>query len=261
MYKKMCFTCGGNYNKDFVDKPCPECGRQYNIMNVDSLVKATEFTEISNKVTDMIIPKNYQGVVWSKELLLKYNSELKSDMNFMKYVEQLGKIHSIFQKGLVPSKSAIIVGSPATSKVTWAYSCMQYAIKNNYTVAPLLSTTEATRLFRLSGDNPKYKLYNMFEFDEYVMSDVLFLTVSKTEARFTSYSIIMELIDTRSRKGLPTFIISRYDRLQMSKWGGVDEFKYIKDERGTENDLKYPAYLAYWETSQARDFNNEENRE
>ena len=50
MYKKMCFTCGGNYNKDFVDKPCPECGRQYNIMNVDSLVKATEFTEISNKV-------------------------------------------------------------------------------------------------------------------------------------------------------------------------------------------------------------------
>lgn len=242
---KFCYTCGGEYDIRYVDKPCPECGRQYKTGSTINVIQE-EKSEILTSVEDIKVPAQYVGVLWNKEQLLKDNESNVTDLWFSRYCEQLQKIHDTFMDGRLPNKSGIIIAPPRMSKITWAYSCMQAAITHGFSVNCLLDTVELKRLVVLAGTNPKYKLYNEIDYDSYMMADVCFITVSKTESRYEAYSVILEILDRRSRKGLSTFIISRYDLKQLSKWDYDNNFIKIKDDRGHENDLKYPVIVQYW---------------
>ena len=244
---KFCFTCGGEYDERFIDKPCPECGRQWG-KKPQSQKTEEEKYEAVKVAESRDIPKEYIGVEWSRELLEKDKKKIVNDLNFRRYCNQLEKIHDLFSNGFVPNKSAIIMAPPGYSKVTWAYSCMQQALESKHSVTWLLDTIEVKRLLVLASENPRYRLYNKINYDDYIMSDVCFITVTKTEYNADSFKVIQEILDRRSRKGLATFVISRFDLADMSRHDYKHHFKAIMDLQGNQNPLKYPAIISYFET-------------
>lgn len=251
----VCSTCGGEFDKRFIEQPCPECGKSYGVNKKTDLNEVDEI-RFNAAMDTLEVPEEYRKVKWSKTVMLKNNADKMSDRSFTHYVDQLAKAHDIFDAGKLPNISAIIIAPPKMSKLTWAYSCMQLALANGYSTSWLLDTQEVKRLIVLSGDNPKYKLYDKVDYDSYIMSDVLFITVTKTYARSEAYSVIIELLDKRARKGLPTFFISRFDLKQLSRRDYDNQFEFIKDFTGKENNLKYPAIIQ-WSDIFTKNVNNE----
>lgn len=244
-----CFTCGG---RGFPDKICPECGREPTLksMNIDKMDNVQDFVK---KINDTMIPSKYHGVFWSRELLetdhsaklAQYNGIGFTDELFVRYVNQLDKINAIFADNLLPHKSAIIIAPAGYSKVIFAYSCMQRALNAGFTVAPLLDTIEVKRALILASENVRYKINGYLSYDDYIMCDVMFVTVTKMYTHTEAYQVIEELIDRRSRKGLSTFIISRFGLDEMSKSDRSRSFEAIKKQGIDE--FKYPAIIQYKE--------------
>lgn len=235
-----CFKCGG---RGFIDKVCDSCGRQpeQKSLNFEFSDDNSDFVK---KVNYFGIPEIYQGVIWNSDILKHDKPELEKDYNFQHFLENLNRINNIFSRKTLATKSAIIIAPASFSKMTFAYSCMQRAINNGFTVAPLLDTIEIKRLFWLASENPKYKLYNKIEYDSYVMSDVCFATVTKSSQRSWAYEIIQELIDIRARKGLSTFIISRFDLSEIAQQDKSNSFESLT-AINTCDTCKYPAVIRY----------------
>ena len=177
--------------------------------------------------------------------LSKYNDLGYDDILFQRYVNQLEKINDIFVNNKIPHKSAIIIAPAGYSKITFAYSCMQRALNAGFTVAPLLDTGEVKRALVLASENVRYKINNEISYEDYIMSDVMFVTVTKLYTRTEAYQIIQELIDRRSRKGLSTFILSRFSLEEISKSDRQHSFESIK--KSEFDDFKYPAIIQYRE--------------
>lgn len=245
-----CFTCGG---KGFLDKTCPECGREptNESINLDKIENVGEFVK---NVNGTMIPSKYHGVFWRKETLeidnsaklAKYNGIDYDDRLFIRYADQLEKINTIFAENRIPHKSAIIIAPAGYSKITFAYSCMQRALNAGFSVAPLLDTGELKRVLILASENPRYKVNNCLSYDDYIMSDVLFVTVTKLYTHNEAYQTIQELIDRRSRKGLSTFVLSRFSLEEMSRTDRSQSFNAIK--KVSTDDFKYPAIIQYRES-------------
>lgn len=236
----FCFTCG---NAGFADKECPTCGRKPLIssMNLDM----REDTEVLlQKIDKFGIPSKYHGIVWDAEILKHSFPDKENDFAFQHYVAQLDKIHRLFVEGTISPKSAIIIAPAGYSKMTFAYSCMQHALDRGLSVAPFLDTMELKRLLVLAGENPRYKLNGKIDYDSYIMSDVLFVTVTKLGARQSSYEVIEELLDRRARKGLGTFVLSRFSLTEMSRRDESGEFEALTTAR-SEDSFKYPAIVRY----------------
>lgn len=245
-----CFTCGG---LGFTDKICPECHREprNNSLNLDM---KDNVQELVTKINGVMIPNKYHGVLWSKETLesyhqdkiAKYNEAGYDDLLFQRYTAQLAKINDIFADGRIPHKSAIIIAPPGYSKMIFAYSCMQRALDAGFSVAPLLDTCEVKRLLILASENVRYKLNNFIGYDEYIMADIAFVTITKLHVHIEAYQIIQELLDRRARKGLSTFIISRFGIEEMSKADRANSFSSILNEE--KDNYKYPAIIQYRQT-------------
>lgn len=236
----FCFTCG---NAGFPDKECPMCGRRATLssMNLDFREDTPVLLE---KLDRFGIPGKYHGIMWDAEILLHSFPDKENDYAFQHYVQQLNKIHQLFVDGTISPKSAIIIAPAGYSKMTFAYSCMQLALDKGLTVAPFLDTLELKRLLVLAGENPRYKLNGKVDYDSYIMSDVLFVTVTKLGARQSSYEVIEELLDRRARKGLGTFVLSRFSLTEMSRRDESGEFEALTTAR-SEDSFKYPAVIRY----------------
>lgn len=240
--KKICFTCGGNPGPEFKETGCPECGAKYKINSLDVI---KEDKKLYDKAKKIVIPDYYLGKIFTKEQLIKEYPEQANKNLFKRYVNNLTKVQDQIAKGVLPKVSGIIIADPKFGKVTWAYSCMQLALANGFTVAPLISTQEVKRLFMMSIKYPNYKLYGEFSFDSYVNSDIMFVTVSKNLLHEVAYEDMSELLDIRSRRNLPTFFISRFDINQITSKDFNEYFKKSLDYDGTNNGLKYPAIVQY----------------
>lgn len=238
--KAFCFTCGchGLKNKD-----CPECGRKAHSLNLSQNKPLAQ--KIIASVGELKIPKQYTGITWSLETLTDTHTALESNTIFLRWSKQLEKIHTYFEQGILPPRSALIIAPPQMSKVTFAYSCMQFALAHNLKVAPMLDSMEVKRLIVLAAERPTIKVCGV-DYEDYINSDVVFITITKTTYREEAYAVIQEVLDKRSRRGLPTFFISRYDMKTMAKRDWEDTFTEIQDFRGTENPFKYPAILNFW---------------
>ena len=227
-----CLRCGG----EGLPGGCPKCG-----LDSEKITASTDIekSEIVKKARWSMVPQEYIGTVWSKQMLIDNHPEFSTNLNFTNYANLLDKLHSRFVSGLVPQVSAYICAKGKMSKLTWAYSCMQFAIKTGLTVAPLLDTIELKRLMTLAGDNPDFKLYGRVRYDSYVTSDVCFITVTKLEKFREAFAVINELIARRSRLGLPTFVISRYSLKQISEDCSDRDIDSILDAT-SRNGKKFP---------------------
>lgn len=245
---KRCYRCNGEYDERYVDVPCPDCGRQYkkeNEVDLNQLVKTD--TKFLNTIKSLEIPKEYLGITWSRETLDKDKEEDKSLRIYQGFAQQLERVHDIFESGLIPPKSALVIAPIGYSKVTWAYSCMQQAVAHGFSVAPLLDTVELKRLFVLSSEKPNFKMFGL-TYEDYIEKDICFVAVTKSEYVGHSWQTILDILDKRSRKGLPTFIISRYGVDAISKWDYDGQFKVLLEQGGLRNSLKYPAIISYSKT-------------
>lgn len=237
-----CFLCGNN---GFLDKDCPSCGKpaRKKSFNLEDEKHASEFVE---KVSVVDIPERYLGVIWDSNILAESKPDKNNDFAFKSFIGQLEKINSIFASGHVPAKSAIIIAPAGYSKMVFAYSCMQHAATAGFSVAPIFDTVELKRFLTLAGDNPQYKLYGRLTYEEYIMSDVLFVTVTKLPAHEWAYQAIEEILDRRTRKGLSTFVISRFSLAEISKKDYSNQFSAIALATSADG-MKYPAVIRYRE--------------
>lgn len=244
-----CFTCGG-YGIE--GKECPECGTIKGFLNVFNKSERA-IKHFVNRAEFICIPKEYIGIQWHKDYLQADCKHLEKDLAFQRFLNQLEKVHSIFANGTIPGRSVFICASQGMSKQTFAYSCMQLALSNNFKVAPLLDTLELKRLLVVSAENPRYKYCGRVDLDSYITSDVLFVTVTKSSYCKEAYLVLQDLMDKRTRKGLPTFVISRYSLQEISEYDDRREFIHLMDSRfNKENALKFPTVLSYFETLDRR---------
>ena len=243
-----------------VDKVCPECGHapagsdsKLSQMSSFSQVKANTETTLVEEGSAEIVQPAYKGIFWNRRILENDNTEKLpekfdiagryNDRLFVRFLDQLTKIDGIFKEGGIPNKSVYIIAPPGYSKTVFAYSCMQHALANGYSVAPLIDTIELKRLLVLASEKLDYKLYGRFSYDDYMSSDVVFVTVTHTYYRYDAYSVLDELINRRARLGLATFILSRYSLKTLYKW---DSLKNSSSKDGR----KYPSVVAYVEPRQ-----------
>jgi len=235
-----CYVCGG---KGFDDRECPSCGRPPRSVGIDfnDAVQTEKFVE---KIDRFGVPGQYRGEFWSAEVLRKHFPEKERDFAFQKFVGQLEKVHNVFVRGLLSDKSAIIIAPAGYSKEIFAYSCMQHALNAGLSVAPYLDTIELKRLLVLAGEQPAYRLFGKVGYDDYIMSDVCFVSVTKLPQREWAYNAIQELVGRRGRKGLSTFVISRFNLDEISRRDRSNQFGVISMADSVD-DLKYPAVISY----------------
>lgn len=237
--KGFCFVCG---NMGFPDKECPSCGRAPTLHSMN--LEYNDNTKFVEKVDAFGVPPKYRGIIWDPEILRHDKPELVNDTSFARFVNGLEAVNASFNSGLLSSKSAIIIAPAGFSKMILMYSCIQRALDKGFTVAPVLDTVELKRLIFLASENPKYRLYKQIDFDDYVTSDVCFVTVTKSQQRAWAYEIIQEILDLRARKGLGTFIISRYNLSEISQQDRSNSFDALASV-DTYDDYKYPAIIRY----------------
>jgi hypothetical protein len=240
-YKNHCFSCGNMGKKG---SPCPECGKQS-----DSLVLETEVTQdVSNilpELESLVIPNYYWGVSWNSSLLWQDHQDKSNDISFQKFVGSVERLHTIFVNNRLPTSSIIIASKPRFSKTVLAYSCIQYALKSGYSVSPILDTAEVKRLIVLASENPKYKPMGI-EYEQYVNSDVVFITVQKDEYRRFCSQTILSIIDKRSRRGKSTIILSSYRLDDLCDGDKTGEFVNLFSDNFQDNRSKIPALIKYF---------------
>lgn len=235
-----CYLCGG---KGFDDKVCPSCGHEMR-------KKAIDFTKIDTEsfvqeTKALNIPEQYNGVTWEGEILRHFKTEDQNNSAFDKYISQLDKIHSMFVAGTMPKKSAIIISPAGYSKRVFAYSCMQRALLHGWKVAQIIDTMDLKRLLVLSADKPGYKLFGNIDYDEYIMSDICFIEVTRLPQHAYAAPVIQEVLDKRGRLGKSTFILSDFSLDELSKYDSSRSFSAIKNQ-GIVDNYKYPAIIPFF---------------
>lgn len=212
---------------------CPRCG-------------LTPRSAVSVKVMNLtpsvdIIPIAYQGVMWEKPVVDK------QPLQFKQYDDSLEQIYNQFLGGRIPQFSVFMAAPPKTGKNLFAYSCMQTALAQKFSVAPLLSTSDWRRLYRISQMNPFYKLYGKYQWDGLISKDVVFLFVDHSDDRNDDIPLLKNILDSRAVFGLSTFIISDY-RLNdlVPKWNS-EVYTMIYNANEKRDYRRYPVILHRFE--------------
>lgn len=190
---------------------CPACGAV-----VDNIV--LEAPVVTEKIkANVDIPEFYKGNIWSKQTFLNSHKDSLAVSTLERYAELLTRIYNIFSSGKIPGKSFMIYASNGMGKLTWAYSCMQEAIKYGYSVMPIIDNTQYKRLNIISSDRISSKYLKQFPYsiDEYNNADVVFISIDPDNFQ-GSFRTVESLLSKRARLGKQTFILSRYSTAQMS---------------------------------------------
>lgn len=239
---QICYKCGGKGTLG----GCPVCNKEKEKETIE-FTENTDVEKVIKRARFLMIPENYLGLEWSKDTIQSVKSIFKSNAYANAFFNSLEKIHNSYKNGMLYSKSVYLYSPPNSSKDIFVYSCMQFASKNGYSVAPYLDTVDAKRLVHLSAINPSYKLYNRYNYDHYINSDVMFLKVPSNEFLEYSYDTLKFIVEKRARIGLCTIMISNHsleeistysmDKRQASKWSEVPELNI--DEK------KYPVVAGF----------------
>lgn len=235
-----CIKCG-NYG---LPGGCPNCGKDSTkklelrtMTNVNKFIKKCEYS---------LIPEEYIGIEWKAEHLMSDHDSLIDDPSFTRFLNQCKKLHDSFVNNSIINKSVYIFSPPLFGKEILAFSCMQHAMANGLTVAPYLDTIDVKRLLVLGAERPEYKIYGRIDYDRYLTSDVVFVSVTHTSYLNEAYQTLLELISKRSRLGKTTHIISECSLEDLTKqspkhlktrWENVSSLGI--------NQLKYPVVIGY----------------
>ena len=224
-FDAVCHTCGG-YGKD---GGCPKCG----------LTPRSSVTvkSISLDLPLDVIPEVYKGKLWEHE------TEPNAPLTFVDFDKKLERVHSEFLNARVPKFSMFISAPPKYGKRAFAFACMQTALVQSFSVAPLFTTSDWRRLYRVSQMNPFYKLYDKYKWDDLVARDVVFLSVDYSDDRFDVVGLLKDILDTRSTFSKPTFILSDYKLEELvPRWGDASyNAIYNPDEK--RDYIRYPVII------------------
>lgn len=208
---------------------CPKCGRT---------PRSAVGVKLLNIVTPTeIIPAPYQGKLWEKPMVEGL------PLAFQDFDDKLERVHDQFLKGLIPKFSMFIAAPPKSGKNNFAYSCMQTALAQKFTVAPFLSTSDWRRLYKVSQMNPFYKLFGKYQWDTLVTMDVVFLFVDHADEHNDDIPLIKSIMDVRASFGLSTFVMSDYKLTDLvPKWKS-DVYTMIHNSSDSRDYLRYPVIL------------------
>ena len=237
---KTCATCGGIGMNLAADTACPEC--HYERGQVISLTKQ-DIVELVPVLGELHVPRNYIGTCWSSDIFWAGHGDLRGNKLVELVISQMEKIHSLFASGDLLNRSLLLLAPAQYGKMTFGFSCMQYAVKSGYSVAPLLDTSEIKRLLVLSSEQPTQRAVSI-DYESYISADLCIFTVQKNEYRRNAYSTILDLLDKRSRRGLSTIGLSRYSMAELSRWDRSGDFMRLSVPTPEENLLKIPAILS-----------------
>ena len=224
--KSVCHTCGGRGKEG----GCPKCG-----------LTTRAFTEMRTMSLDIpadVIPAAYQGKLWTKPPIV-----VGTPHRILDYDNKLEQIHKMFLSGNIPKFSVFMSAPPKSDKHLFAYSCLQTALVQSYTIAPLFTTADWRRLYKVSQMNPFYKLYDLYKWDDLVSRDIVFLSVDHSDDRFDSLSLIKDILDTRAGFGKPTFIISDYSLQELAPRWNTEEYTKIYNADPERDYNRYPVIL------------------
>lgn len=224
-----CHLCNGEGK----DGGCPRCGLTPR--------KSIALKSLHLDVPTDIIPTVYQGKGWERPI--GDNIPLK----FQKFDESLEAVYNKFLHGEVPHFSMFIAAPQKAGKNLFAYACMQTALTQKFSVAPLLSTGDWRRLLKVSQMNPFYKLYGRYQWDDLVLRDIVFLFVDHSDEHYDDIPLLKSIMDARASFDKATFILSDY-RLNdlVPKWNKQTYMMIYSSE--TDRDyLRYPVVLHRFE--------------
>lgn len=197
---------------------CPSCGKTAEF--------STEEREVPAEVFDAVaIPEYYRGNIWSKQTLLDTHPDILAKAKLEHYAEALTRIYNIFSSGQLPTKSFMVVASSCMGKMTWAYACMQEALKHGHSVVPIIDNTEFKRLNIISADRITSKFLKSYAntIEDYLTADVMFMTIDPDNFQ-SAFRTVSSVLSKRARYGKPTFIISRYSLEQISLLDYTQQF-------------------------------------
>lgn len=243
MQQFKCYFC----RDEGISGGCPDCGldSKENI-STPNLIESVN----KDKLDVNFIPSFYRGRIWDMNVLFDDHEELIGDKAFGDIVSSMHKVHSGFQQGVLPSKSIILCMPHGMSKMTWIYSCMQYALAHNKKVFPLFDSAQMRSFLVMSFEQPDAKWLDSYNIniDDLLMCDVVFLTVTKTYLRGKAYEVILELLDLLGRLGKVVIVASSYPVEEISKYDEYGNFKSLCKVRNFDlvDGLRYPAILQYF---------------
>lgn len=228
-----------------VIRRCPVCnseGKEGGCSRCGLTSRKSASVRLMNfEVATDIIPNAYQGHLWQKpegdDIPLK----------FQQFDSSLEQTYNKFLKGKIPQFSMFIAAPPKYGKNDFAYSCMQTSLAQKFTVAPLLSTSDWRRLYKVSQMNPFYKLYGKYQWDKLISLDVVFLFIDHSDDHYDDIPLLKSILDARAAFGLSTFIISDY-RINdlVPKWN-KDVYTMIYNTATPRDYLRYPIVLHRFE--------------
>ena len=229
-FRSVCHRCGGHG----LEGGCPRCGltvQQKVMRKVEALGLPLD-----------IIPAHYQGKLWTR-----IPATEGVPAKFVDFDNKLETIHKIYMDGLLPHYSVFISGPRKTGKMNFAYSCMQLAAAKTIKIAPMLSTSDWRRLYRVSQMDPMYKLYGHYRWDDLISREVVFMRVDHSEDRYDVFGLLKEVFDTRASMGKATMVISDYKLEDLvSRWGS-EEYAMIHDSDPDRDLYRYPVILQRFE--------------
>lgn len=240
MSKEHCYYC----NDMGTPEGCIHCGRKAGEVSYDDL-RPSEVIKRESKFKSVLIPEYYRKTEWSSEVFWKSKSGLKSDMALQRFIGTLQSVYDMFVLGTVPNKSGIFIAPNGFGKCTFAYSCMKQALLHGHSVLPLTDTMDIKRLFVSSTTKPDFKLYYKWNLDDYVLKDVLFITVIQSRLNYDAYLTIADIVNKRSRFDKPTFIISEFTLKEISRWDDNKNYTNLNTATESDNPLKFPLVVEY----------------
>ena len=220
-----CHRC----NNEGLEGGCPRCGRTPRSVITTSVLNLEVPTDI--------IPSVYQGNMWERPV----GSDIP--LHFKQFDDALEKVYNYFLSGRVPGFSLFIGAPPKSDKNKFAYSCMQTALAQRFSVAPLLSTSDWRRLQKVSQINPFYKLYGKYQWDKLISLDVVFMFVDHSDERFDEIPLLKSVLDARAAFSLPTFIISDYKLNDLVPKFDQEAYSIIYNGSDKRDMLRYPVVI------------------
>lgn len=224
-FEDICHTCGGIGKEG----GCPKCGL------TPRKVAAVHTMKLDTPLD--LIPTVYQGKLW------EHTTEEGAPLGCREFDSNLEKVHSEFLRGKIPAFSLFIGAPPKYGKRAFAYACMQAALVQTYSVAPLLSTSDWRRLYRVSQMNPFYKLYDKYKWDDLVSKDVVFLSVDHSDDRYDVIGLLKDILDTRAAFSKPTFILSDFKLEDLVPRWGSDSYGVIYNADPHSDRMRYPIII------------------
>lgn len=206
-----CPSCGGMSKGK---SKCPVCESGGAVEKI--VMKEEIELETAEK---LFIPNHYVGKVFNADKVRQSHNSLTGVKEFEDYLEMLTLITEQMNRKSLQLSSLFISAPGGFGKEHFAYSLLQIAVTNGLTVFPYLDLGEVGRLLTAYEDTNFKEKKNRFR--DAIIKDVKFTDVDLATAQvcvlkvphsdnLESFRIAMKVIDRRSRRGLPTIILSRY---------------------------------------------------